>query len=206
MGHRILRSLVSALLLTGCSAAMVMATSDPAEKVANVRELIRAGRWAPAERMLREVHEISPKDFDGFVSRGEAHVLYWHFLLSDWASAPLYKPLIDSIGGKDKLPDVRAEHLALAERDYLAADALAASTSQFFLRSNIAWRLAGVYVLRGDKIKACGAMDASLVFHRQGASENPNAKVQMFGDYANSTYADMIASEKKKARCESSNP
>ena len=193
-------SLCITVFLVACSAALVPETSDPSTKVGYVRELMNQDRILPAERMLREVHQVTPVTANEFVARGEAHVLYAVLLGNqDWMHARAFSELLASVGGEANLPVAVSHHLVLAANDYASARDLFSKQNDYFSLSNIEWRLAGVYVREHKVGQACESLDASLRYSERATQENPNMKPTMYGRY--SSYSEMISAQKRELQC-----
>jgi hypothetical protein len=189
-----------AILLVACSAAGVPFTSDPSQKVGYAVELMNMSRMIPAERLLREVHQISPADAGEYFSRGESHYFYALLLSdSDWMSAKVFSQLVESVGGVSKLPEAASHHNDLAESDYIVARDSFSKQGDYLGLSKVEWRLAVVYRRMDMWAKACASLDASLQYSEKAAENNQKMLPDVYGRYA--SYSQMVAAKKSDFQC-----
>jgi tetratricopeptide (TPR) repeat protein len=202
------------LFLVGCAGVGIVATSDPQTKLSDAFHLYRIqNRPIPAQRLIFEAIGIyqSRNDVKGLA---DAYLLYGDFLLSDavtdWNSRSGNK---NEVGFFDK--SVTSENRVIKAREY-ATKALeyfqvaveqTQKTEKIDLLSNLYYQMAlasnmQMHELPGDRKKSCEFYDKSLAALRENIRRNPTAKPYAPPPFA--SFADMLAAEKKRVRCEGS--
>lgn len=193
-----------ALMLSGCSAALVPYTSDPAKKVGYANALAANGRNIPAARLLKEVQETTPTDVPGLLLRGQSHVLYID-LINGKINGRNKVGFQEIVEGNSQDVDT---HRQLALKDYQTAKAMVETGDdnagsyaggKNFALSNIAFRVAQLYLQKGDIKLACDSLDESLRYNEIATKEHPTAKVEMNSHFQ--SYAEMITANKKAISC-----
>lgn len=215
MRNALLGTVLSAqLFLAGCAGVGIVATSDPHEKLSDAVNLYsHQNRPIPAQRLIFEAIDIfqSRNDLKGLAN---AYLLYGDFLLSnsitDWNARSGNK---NEVGYLD--PSITTENRVAKSREY-AAKALenfqmvvvqTQKTDKFDELSNLYFQMAlashmQLHGMPGDVKITCEFYDKSLAAHDENIRRNPTAKPYAPPSYG--SFANLIAAEKKRVKCEGS--
>jgi tetratricopeptide (TPR) repeat protein len=170
MKKPVLPALAMLVLLGGCSAVGVMASSDPRVKVDQAEEMQRQGRFFRAKQLLDEAAEIVQKQGDE-TATAEVYRGYGLFY-RDGGSGDTILALpgqtAASPGGLAKAQDYFTQAAALFEKQ-MVYDRL----------SNVHFLMAQVYYRMNDKAKSCKSLDDSLAANQQAMAASPGRKVEL---------------------------
>jgi len=203
MGKLLTNFIVSMLciVLTGCSAMFVPATSDPAKKLSYAYELVMdQGRPLPAERLIRDAITIysAEQNEKGLM---KAYWMYGVFFKSKAVGAlqAAYEPsgFLDTTATFKNRYEKSIEYFNRAEM-------IATKLQDKNMIANMQFNKAYAYVAIGDYHQACKSFDSCLEINRQFHRENPDAKFSLsdgsFGSFEE--YANSLESYKNVLKCE----
>jgi len=203
MGKFLATFIVSILciVLTGCSAMLVPATSDPAKKLSYAYELvINQGRPLPAERLIRDAITFysAEQNEKGLM---EAYWMYGVFFKSNAVGAlqTTYEPsgFLDTTATFKNRYEKSIEYFNKAEM-------IATKLQNKNMIANMQFNKAYAYVAIGDNHQACKSFASCLEFNRQFHRENPDAKFSLsdgsFGNFEE--YAKSLESDMEVLKCE----
>jgi tetratricopeptide (TPR) repeat protein len=197
-------TLAASIILGGCEALLVPATSDPLEKLNSAEYLfMKANRPIPAEKLILDAIKIYQERDDPY-GLGHAYREYGDFLYSDAVSKLgwfyvkngfLNKSITyDNRLEKAKEYDSKAlEYFERAERQYI-------ESKKFDYLTNVYINMAWCYFVLYEYKKSCEYYDKSLEAHNEFVRRNPGVKVQASPGYQ--SVPDFVASEKQKTGCE----
>ena len=153
----ILYLIVSSALL-GCSAAGVLATNDPYEKLNNSYTMLNQGRLIPAEKLGKEALQQFKVSNDIF-GQGEAHT----------ALGAVYK--------SSNKPIKSISHFEKAISSFT-------SLNDFANTSKAKFGLANAYAINNQPVEQCKLYNESLLDYKKGLETNPNMKFQFNPNYS----------------------
>lgn len=186
---RWLFALAVAIFLAGCSAAGVLATSDPAKKLAQARTLLELGRPIPAQRSIQEAIDIYSRQ-NNLSGLGEAYAVYAEFHHS--RAYHSHKAFFEQYGEYDSTLNTTIRYFGKAKESYLAGEDYAGA-------SNIAFRLGLLYTSIGEPEQACTAYDESLSYHHESRLRRPDERYVLPAGFSNMD--EVICAYKAKAGC-----
>lgn len=157
-----LAPILTAIILSGCAAALVPYTSDPNTKLKNSYSLVSAGRAIPAEKFAKEALETfeSENNFEGMA---EAHVFLGQFYRSQ--TYRRYSNFYKGIDSYDPTNGKSIHHSQLAVDIY-------SQIKNYTQKAKAKSVLATAY-LTEDRNKACVLFDESLDAYAKGKEETP---------------------------------
>ena len=175
------------IVLAGCSAIGVPATSDPREKLQQAIGLLRIDRPLPADTLIREAIDIYQQrgDQDGLA---EAYRQYALFLLSPAVTHSDYAFV--QYGFTDKTISFKTRYAKSVEY-FEKAEALYQSiggTERASDLSNIYLNKSDAQYLNGQTSEACASLERSRAFNHEFMATHPGADVQVpkeFGSFDN---------------------
>jgi tetratricopeptide (TPR) repeat protein len=193
--------LVLCIVVTGCSAMFVPATSDPAKKLGYAYQLVQyQGRPLPAEGLIRDAIEIYAKDQndEGLM---KAYWTYGVFFQSK-AVKNLQK-IYEQDGFMDKTATFKNRYEKSIEY-FNKAEILATKLHNKNMIANMHYNKASAYLEIGDIQQACKSFASCLEFNRQFHHENPDAKFSLEDGSLGSfeEYAKSIESYRGVLKCE----
>jgi tetratricopeptide (TPR) repeat protein len=170
MNNPVLSVLALVVLLGGCSAVGVIASSDPRVKVGQAEEMQRQGRIFRAKQLLDEAAEIVQKQGDE-AAAAEVYRGYGLFYRDGGSGDTILAVpgrVTASPGGLAKAQDYFTQAATLFEK-HKVYDRL----------SNVHFLMAQVYYRMDDKAKSCKSLDDSLSANRQAIAAHPNVKIEL---------------------------
>jgi tetratricopeptide (TPR) repeat protein len=185
------------IMVTGCAAFGVPASSDPREKLGQAVYLYeKQDRPLPAERLIREAHEIYLSKSDD-LGLAESYRQY-AFLLKSPAVGhwePHYRKggFLDKSVSFDTRFEKAIEYLQKARDIY-------AKHGKYDALSNVNLVMGHIYLSYiGDENRACEYYDKSLEDHQEFMKVEPDAKISLPEGFE--SFSDYIAAAKKRAKC-----
>ena len=186
--------------LTGCAAAAVPYTSDPAKKLKNAESLyINSNRPLPAESLIEEAYEGCRKKYaKDDTCLAAVYITYAGFLqsnaVSNWAEG--YRK--DGFWDKSVTVDNRFEK---AIEYWFKAIEIFEKERMFAEASNGYLNIGKIYHYRiRNASEACKKYNQSIQSHLKFKNEYPGEEVQLPKGYNN--FIDFIDYYKKSAGCE----
>jgi len=178
------------LFVSGCSAAGVMESSDPAVKVQQAIELQKLQRAIPAERLIKEAIAIYEERGDK-VGLANAYINYGTMIISD-----TYKGY-----GTSVLVHENNEKIALSYMEKALVLATDAGEPEYQRFAEI--QLARLYKTLGYKDKSCKAYDMSSKYHEDARAKYPTRVTLIPPQYVNNGgWQGMVAAEKSQVPCQ----
>jgi hypothetical protein len=178
--------------LMGCSAVGVVSSSDPEVKLGQAQELVRQGRFMPAQRLLQEAQEIYEKRGD---EAGLAET-YRQFGFFSRAPIPRGSLVPDDFVGTTN---------GVASRDIKAMEYFQKSLVLFQklgkldMESNLHFVMGQTYAVGfKDKSAACRSFQSSLDVHRKAVQQNPGLRIDT-GPYR--SLDEVIAKARQEVGC-----
>lgn len=151
-------------LLFGCAAALVPYTNSPEKKLAYAGDLLDLGRAIPAEKLIQEAIDIYSKQGDQ-LSLANAYRVYGIFY--GHKTYQNYKWLWEKQGNYDSERTKPSEY-------FLKAIEIFEKNDKYDELSNLEYRLAIEYHIRGLDPVACDSLDSSLNYHRKNKEKYPD--------------------------------
>jgi tetratricopeptide (TPR) repeat protein len=189
---RILIAAIFMSALIGCSAVGVVSSSDPEVKFGQAQELVRQGRFMPAQRLLQEAQEIYEKRGD------EAGLAETYRQFGFFYRAPIPRGSLvpdDFVGATN----------GIASRDIRAMEyfqkslALFRKLGKLDMESNLHFVMGQTYAGGlNDKSAACGSFQSSLEVHRKALQQDPGLRVDT-GPYR--SLDEIIAKARQEVGC-----
>jgi len=186
-----------AALVTACSAAGVLATDDPSQKLNDAVFLFDdQGRPLRAEPLIVEAMNQYKASGDA-LGLANSYRVYGLFFRSRSLGQNGYpghyreKGFIDPVATYDTRYDRSLYYFALAAGIYQSAG------REDYL-SNVYFHMGDVYVLKGDKVTACQYYDKSLAANSESRASHPGSEVEGAGA---KTYEQRVAGAKQYAGC-----
>jgi tetratricopeptide (TPR) repeat protein len=194
------RALATAILiaLAGCAGVGIFATSDPAAKLRDARDLYsRQDRPLPAERLIQEAIEIYQANNDQ-LGLADAYRTYGIFLSSESVRAGRSSRFYMESGFLDKSVGYFSRY-AKAIEYFEKAGAIFLEHKRFDALTNVNMNMAFTYDWMENKEAACRAFDRSLENDRDNLAQNPSATIVL--PKAFKTYDEFVAHQKKRSGC-----
>ncbi|MEW6997477.1 hypothetical protein AADZ86_07220 [Colwelliaceae bacterium BS250] len=179
-------------LLSGCSAAGILYTSDPFEKVSNASYLISVNRTLPARKFLLEVmedintSETKDEKLTGFTYRALG------FLLSS-STYQNYRKEKDNYTTPYDGDEMRGIEFYNKATDVLVKNKF------YFEASNVAWLKHISYENQNDNFQACEQLRIAVKYNKLGLKNNPLVNASY--SEGHQSFDDEIIKHKKKLRC-----
>lgn len=165
--------------LVGCSAAGVVASSNPQQKLADADGLLDQGRSLPAERLIAEAVQSCTTAADP-LCLADAYRGYGLFFMSSALAGQ--KDRYMTQGFRDSTATYEQRYVKANE--YLEKSrAIYAKAGRFEVVTNLHLNRGFAYELAGDKAAACQAFAESLAASRENARLKPGAVIQVPAKY-----------------------
>lgn len=188
--------LACSILVSGCAAMFVPATSDPHGKLHWAAELFdKQGRPLPAERLIREAVDIFQQRNDEF-GLAEAYRTYGFFFRS--AGVEKWQRFYEKNGFMDKTATYATRMDKSAEYFNKAIEGFSRLGRHDAL-TNVWLNLGFTHELMRKQDDACHAFERSLWSHREHARRNPGGNVVLPSGY--NAYEEYVAAAKQRAHC-----
>jgi hypothetical protein len=185
------------LLLSGCAAMLVPASSDPDVKLNWAVELIDdQKRPLPAERLIREASEIyeERRDEAGLAKAYRVYGLFFKsYALVKW------QKFYQKHGFMDKSATY-ATRIQKSVEYFNKSRALFEKQQNFYMVLNVQIQIAFAYQIAKDTNAACASFNESLITYKAILRKEPDAVVKFPSQYA--SFEDSIASFKMEAGCQ----
>ena len=160
------------LSILGCSAAGVIHSSDPYQKVNNSYAMINQGRAIPAERFAKEALQEFEENNDAF-GQGEAHVVL----------GLLYKSPVM------KIQDKSIHHFIKAIESF-------GSINNYANLAKSKFGLANAYAQNNENKKQCEFYASSIADYKKAKQINPNESFKFNPSF--SSFEEMVIAFKKE--------
>jgi len=181
--------------LVGCSAAGVVASSDPQQKLADADALLDQGRPLPAERLIAEAVQRCTAAGDQ-LCLADAYRGYGLFFMSSALASQ--KDRYTTQGFRDTTATYEQRYVKANE--YLEKSrAINAHAGRFEVVTNLNLNRGFAYEMAGDKSAACQAYVDSLAASRENARLKPGAVIQVPAKYG--TFEQYIGVQKARVGC-----
>jgi len=196
---RIFAALSVLLILAGCTAAGVVATSNPLTKLNDAGDLFeRQDRPLPAEKLIMEAIDIYQQRDDPH-GLGNATREYGDLLRSPavakWEKVYRESGFRDPSVTFDNRFAKSSEYYLKAIGYYERAEKQHRETGRFDALTNVYLNMGQSYQKLDDRVKACGYYDKALEAYGENIKRNPTARPL-------GSVQDVVASVKRAARCD----
>lgn len=198
------------ILLAGCAAIFVPATSDPGKKLGWAVELFEhQDRPLPAGRLIEEAIDIYTKE-NNQLGLAEAYRVKGIYLQSrsvvNWSESFTEYGFADKSLRYGSRYESSLEYLQKALGNYTEYERVVRSHRPSELTlilgklSNLLFLIGNAYAFKRDEQAACSAYNKSIEYNREALRVDPNQKFWFPPGYA--TYEEALAPYKQKVRCE----
>jgi tetratricopeptide (TPR) repeat protein len=189
------------LLLNGCAAFGVVASSDPLTKLGQAENLfMKQDRPLPAEKLIREAIETYQERDDPH-GLGTAHVYYGDLLTSravaNWEIIYRRDGFQDKSVTFDNRLAKASEHYSQALDYFERAAQQHRDAGRYDALTNVYFSMGWSNYMLNQREKACGFYEQTLEAYAENIRRNPTAK-----PYSPSgSVPDFVAREKRRAGC-----
>ena len=187
------------LVLSACSAAGVMKTSDPQQKLADAYNLLEVGRPIPAERLMNEAI-AQFKEKNDFYQLGVSQFMYGQFIRSKSFDWPLFRQQYPKTETAEQRNALAATFFNEAIANF--EKAIADPALPHDVRTGYYWRVYLANLELQNKSAMCASLQSMDVSNKAYQAKNPGAKVYVHPPHK--TFEEFISATMSKAECNAS--
>ncbi len=184
-------SVTVVLVLTGCAAFGIPATSDPNQKLRYAYALMDQCRPIPAERLIGEALGLYKEKGDE-IGMAEAYHSFGNLYKFNCYHQKHEKSLLATVGSHEKAYELSKQNFEKAAQLYKKHDDFIGISKSYFGIGN-------VYGIQGNKSKECAFYDESLKYYYQAQTENLKASANILTNFKD--FPEMVEKFKSKDGC-----
>ncbi|MBI2307389.1 MAG: hypothetical protein HYU78_08810 [Rhodocyclales bacterium] len=196
---RTLSAIITCFILCACSSALVLATSDPGQKLKDAYSLLETRpipRALPAEKLIQEAISGFEEQKDHY-GLGLAQFMYAQFVQSENFDWPQFRKLYPDTDTREQRNALANTYYANAAKNFHIAAADPALTHD--ARSGYFWREYLAHIAMSNRSAACKALSNMKSANDEFLKEKPNAKIHVNPPYK--TFDEFMLRSREASNC-----